>query len=275
MTEHVIRLACLGFGEAARAFTAGWHGRGDVSIAAYDVKTDAPGAAADAMRAAYANANIDGRNALEDALGGASVVLSLVTADQALIAARRAAAHLEPGALFLDGNSCAPQDKIAAAKAVETAGGRYADVAVMASAPVSGHRTPLLISGPHSSAALELAEVLDMRATIAEGPVGRASSIKLTRSIIVKGLEALMAESLAAGGAADVVEPVLASLEASHPGLDWRALATVGQADMVRHGRRRAAEMEAAAAMVKGHGLPNEMAAATAIWEARKAAGTS
>lgn len=269
MTRNSRKIAFMGFGEAARAFAKGWADRDDVRFSAYDIKTDAGGAEAAAMRDAYAASGVGGCDTPGDALEGAEMVFSFVTADQAVRAAESAAPVLPAGALFCDCNSCSPQDKVASARAIEGAGGRYVDVAVMAPVHPGLHRTPLLISGAHADEAQDVFGDLDMQATLAEGPVGRASSIKLTRSIMVKGLEALMAECLAAARAADVVEPVLASLKVSHPGIDWDEFSTIGQERMALHGIRRAAEMRAAADMVARLDLPNDMARGTAEWEAR------
>ena len=92
---------------------------------------------------------------------------------------------------------------------VEAAGGRYVDVAVMAPVHPRLHRTPLLISGPHVEAAAPALAALGMSASIHEGPVGAASSVKMIRSIMMKGLEALVCECVLAGRKAGVIETVL------------------------------------------------------------------
>ena len=127
------RLSLIGFGEAARTFVADGLG----AVAAYDVDP----AKRDGLAA---------HSALGDVLDGSTAVLSLVTADQALIAAKQAAPHLMAGALYFDMNSVAPDTKRAAALAVEAAGGRYVDVAVMAPVEPGRRTVPLLISGPHA-----------------------------------------------------------------------------------------------------------------------------
>ncbi len=79
---------------------------------------------------------------------------------------------------------------------------------------------------------------------IVPGAVGAASSIKMIRSVMVKGLEALTAECFLAADAAGVTEAVRASLDASWPGTDWGAKADYNLERMMAHGIRRAAEME-------------------------------
>jgi 3-hydroxyisobutyrate dehydrogenase-like beta-hydroxyacid dehydrogenase len=175
-----------------------------------------------------------------------------VTADQALAAAHHAADRLPVGALFLDCNSCAPQTKQASAALIEQAGGRYVDVAVMAPIYLLCHRAPMLVSGPHADAALELMRSLDMDVDDADGDVGRASAIKLVRSIMMKGLEALTVECLLAGRQLGVDDVVIASLEKTYPGFGWD---------------RRSGYMLERVMVIAALGLEPRMAMAAADWQ--------
>ncbi|HEU0066428.1 MAG TPA: DUF1932 domain-containing protein [Sphingomonas sp.] len=234
-----IDCAFIGFGEAGAALSGGAAARG------YDRKTDDPATRA-AKRADFAHAGVTPCDKLAQALAGANIVLSLVTADQALVVAQAAAPLLEPGALYLDMNSVAPQTKRTAAQAIEGAGARYVDVAVMAPVHPAGRAVPILVSGPHVTDALwaALAAIGLTHARHAPGPVGTASSIKMIRSVMVKGMEALTAECVLAAQAADVLDPVLASLDASPPPPCWADRADYNLDRMMVHGLRRAAEME-------------------------------
>lgn len=258
------RIAFLGFGEAAGAFARGLDETAPVAITAYDVKTERGGQERDGKLADYASAKVAGCPTHAEAFATAQAVFSLVTADQAFDAARAAAAHLAPGTLFLDANSCSPQTKQRSAAIVEAAGARYVDVAVMAPVYPLRHKTPLLISGPHAAAALDLARGLGLAAKDAEGDVGRASSIKLVRSIMMKGLEALSVELRLAGRKLGVEDVVLASLEQTYPGFGWDKRTGYMLERVMVHGLRRAAEMDEAAKMVAELGLPPGIVAATA-----------
>ncbi|MBP0484547.1 NAD(P)-dependent oxidoreductase [Sagittula salina] len=269
MTEFSNRPACVafvGFGEAGAAFHTGWDdGRPDL-VRAYDIKTDATPTRA-AMHARYSQAGIDGRDNLREAMTGAQAVFCTVTADQALIAAQAAAPHLAPGALWFDCNSCAPGTKRQAAEVIEAAGGRYVDVAVMSPVHPKLHHAPLLVSGPHADAGMAVLFSLDMRPEPAGEEVGRASSIKMLRSVMVKGMEALTAECFLAAYRAGVAEEVIGSLEASDPDIAWRRRGAYNLERMMVHGARRAAEMQEVARTVEELGLGGRMAAATARWE--------
>ena len=263
-------IAFLGFGEAARAFLDGWRsGAGfKARISAYDIKTDSPDAQVRAAkRADYAAANVLGASTAPEAVKGAEAVFSVVTADQAHEAALAALPGLARGALFFDCDSCAPQTKARTANEVEAAGGRYVDVAVMAPVHPRLHRTPLLISGPHVEAAAAALAALGMSASVHDGPVGAASSVKMIRSIMMKGLEALMLECVLAGRKAGVIETVLDSLDDTYPGFDWKTKSAYMLERVMTHGLRRAAEMREVALTVDLLGLKGEMSRACVGWQ--------
>ncbi len=259
-------IALIGFGEAAQALAAGWGTSRAVRLAAYDIKTERP-ATHDAMVERMTQAGVAGSTTPRDAVAGAAIVFSLVTADQALAAARAAAPHLAAGALWLDCNSCAPGTKRQAAQAVEEAGGHYVDVAVMAPIHPKLHRTPMLVSGPAAAVAKARMDALGMDVRLVGDEVGRASAIKMLRSVMVKGIEAISAECLLAARRAGVEGEVLASLQASDPQWDWRARSAYQLERMMVHGERRAAEMREVAKTLHDLGLPARLSEAVADWQ--------
>lgn len=252
-------LALIGFGEAGMAFASGWA----TPVRAYDIKTDDP-AAAEAKCADFARHGVTGTATLAGALAGAELILSVVTADQALAAAEAAAKLIAPGALYCDFNSVAPATKQAAARAIEAAGAHYVDVAVMAPVHPKKLAVPLLVSGPHAADAVAALAEAGFSPRLAEGPVGRASTIKMLRSVMVKGMEALSAECFLAAHEAGVVEEVAASLGKTWPGVDWAAQADYHLERMLRHGTRRAAEMDEVAKTIAALTSDNAMSRACA-----------
>ena len=259
-------ITLVGFGEAGHAFASHWVRPQAVWQRAYDLKlSDA--VASVAMRERCADAGVEAVSEPEAALKGAGLIFSVVTADQALEAARTCAPHLEPGAIWLDCNSCAPQTKQQAAVLIEAAGGRYVDVAVMAPVYPKRHQVPLLLAGTHAVTAARLIERLGMRPSVSGSKVGDASSIKMLRSVMIKGLEALTTECFLAARRAGVEDAVLASLQASDPGIDWRARGSYNLERMMVHGARRAAEVEEVCATLRGLGLPDWMSRGTVEWQ--------
>jgi 3-hydroxyisobutyrate dehydrogenase-like beta-hydroxyacid dehydrogenase len=246
-----IRVAMIGFGEAAIAFAPGL----SASLAAFDIKPDRP-----------VLANVQAMASNADALAGAAASLSLVTADQALQAATDAAGYLEPGALWFDMNSVAPDTKRAASRVIEAVGGRYVDVAVMSPVHPARIGVPLLVSGPHSEEGAALLRAIGFtRVRVVEGPVGRASSIKMIRSVMVKGIEALTAECVLAADRAGVLDEVIASLDASPAPADWASRADYNLDRMLEHGLRRAAEMEEVVKTLDALGTGSAMTRGTVV----------
>ena len=263
-------IAFIGFGEAARAFLDGWRTNPGFSsrVAAYDIKTDSADPEVRAGKLAdYAAAKVAGAKTAPEAAAGAEAVFLLVTADHAHEAALAALPGLAKGALVFDCDSCAPQTKALTAGKVEAAGGLYIDVAVMAAVRPRFHRTPLLISGPHVETAAPALAALGMSAKVHDGPVGSASAVKMIRSIMMKGLEALACECLLAGRKAGVIETVLDSLDDTYPGFDWRKSSAYMLERVMTHGLRRAAEMREVALTVDLLGLDSSMSRATADWQ--------
>lgn len=247
-------LALIGFGEAGATFAqaGAWGNR----TRAFDI--------AASCRAVMQSSGISPAATATEALAGAPLVLSLVTADQALAAAQTYAPFLAPGALWCDMNSVAPETKRAAARAVEAAGGRYVDVAVLAPVYPLQLAVPLLLSGPAAETARDALAALDFsNARVVGADVGRASAIKMIRSVMVKGLEALTDEMMAAAGAAGVTDEVLASLDASEKAAGWAERAAYNLERMDTHGQRRAAEMEEVAKTLLALGVPPVMTRGT------------
>ena len=246
----------VGFGEAGQAFA-------QPGVAAFDIATE-NGETRPQKIAEFESAEIRWSATPAGALARADLVLSLVTADQALAAAQRCAPLLKPGALWLDMNSVAPGTKREAAQAIETAGGRYVDVAVMAPVLPARLGVPLLVAGPHADAAAEALRAYGFAKVAVSGPtVGDASSIKMIRSVMVKGLEALTAECVLAAERAGVREAVLASLDASWKEQGWAGRVDYNLDRMLAHGTRRAAEMEEVAKTLSGLGVDPAMTRGT------------
>ena len=205
----------------------------------FDIRTDVA-ALREAKLAEFFRLGVAPQLSCQGAVSQASVILSLVTADQAILAAQQAARYISTGALYLDMNSVSPGSKRAASEVIASAGGHYAEIAIMAPVQPGALAVPLLVSGPSAEdahAALEGLGFTNIRKV--GGAVGAASAIKMIRSVMIKGIEALTAECLLAAEAAGVTGEVLSSL-----GGDWAERANYNLDRMLVHGVRRAAEME-------------------------------
>ena len=248
------RLAFIGFGEAASTFAGApaWQS----SATAFDTNADRKVA----MVSCGVQPTTDARSALENA----DVALSLVTADQAEKAAQAYAPFLKLGALWIDMNSVAPSTKRSASEHITSHGGSYVDAAILAPVQPSALSVPVLLSGHRQAeAAAALADAGFANVSSAGDEIGKASAIKMIRSVMVKGIEALTAEMMEAAQKADVADEVLGSLNASASASDWRERAAYNLERMARHGARRAAEMEEVAATLLDLGVEPTMTRGT------------
>ncbi|MDO5533887.1 MAG: DUF1932 domain-containing protein [Propionibacteriaceae bacterium] len=252
----------VGYGEVGRILAEDLRARG-TDVVAFDLKLDD-----DRRSPLVDHAATHGVRLVADhaAVAAASdLVVSAVTADQAVAVADAVAPGMAAGTFVLDLNSASPQSKQRAADAVAAAGGRYVEGAVMTSVPPHRLSVPILLGGPDAAALAPLLAGLGFTdATAHDDRLGVASASKLCRSVIIKGMEALFVESLTAARHHGVEDAVLASLAETFPGIDWDAQASYFFARATQHGRRRADEMDQAADTVAAAGLEPWSSTATA-----------
>jgi 3-hydroxyisobutyrate dehydrogenase-like beta-hydroxyacid dehydrogenase len=254
------RISFIGFGEAGQAIASGLREGGIERIAAWDILFPEP--AGEPLKAAGDRMGVRCAASAREAVAEADMIISAVTAASSLEAARSVEAHLAGNPWYLDINSVSPGRKQETERLL---GGkaRYVDVAVIAPIRPGRHRTRLLISGPHAQAVSPLLHGLDMQLTVVGPATGAAAAIKMIRSVMIKGIEALTLECFLAASRAGVLEEVTASLRNNYPGVDWPAMSEYNLERMASHGERRAAEMEESAATLRELGLDPLMVDAT------------
>ncbi|HOY34931.1 MAG TPA: DUF1932 domain-containing protein [Piscinibacter sp.] len=254
-------IALIGYGEVGRILAEDLRARGE-SVVAFDLKLD--GDAGAAMREHASTQGIALATSHADAVRGADLVISAVTASQAVPVALACAAGLKKGAFFLDFNSASPGAKIRAAKTVNAVGARYVEGAVMTSVPPYRIKVPLLLGGPDAAALEPVLNGLGFAARVASEKLGVASATKMCRSVMIKGLEAMVIESFTTARAYGVEDAVLASLKETFPGIDWEKQASYFFQRVIEHGRRRSEEVREVAETVREAGLTPWSASGTA-----------
>jgi 3-hydroxyisobutyrate dehydrogenase and related beta-hydroxyacid dehydrogenases len=260
-----LRVCLLGFGEVGQALAVDLGARGVSDLMAWDILFPVPDSAP--SRAIGAKGLRPGAN-VADAIATADLVISAVTAAQDVVAARSVAPHLKRNAYLLDVNSVSPAVKVEASQIVEAAGGRYVEAAIMS--PINPQRaaSPMLFGGPHAAEFLPIARQLGFSgASVFSDRVGSASAAKMCRSVIVKGMEALLGESLLAARRYGVEDAVLESLGSLLAKDDWHAQARYMISRSLIHGRRRAEEMREVARTIVEAGFEPRMSSACAVWQ--------
>jgi 3-hydroxyisobutyrate dehydrogenase-like beta-hydroxyacid dehydrogenase len=267
------RLAFIGFGEVGQTFSKDLTAKGGVEIAAYDLKFDEPrlrGGMIARAEALGVRVAADAADASRDA----RVVFSAVTAAAAGEVASAAARYLRPGQIFFDINSASPNTKRTASGAVAASGADYVEGAVMAAVAGPGIKVHILTGGPAAATAADILNPLGMNLTAVATEIGRASATKLSRSIVIKGIEAILVQCATAARRWDVEADVLASLKATYPGVDWTQQIEYAFERVGKHGIRRAQEMREAGAMVADLGLDPALCEGIAAIEEQGAAKT-
>jgi len=258
----ILRVGLIGYGEVGRILAEDLRAL-DVAVSAFDLKLADETAAAPLRRHAAAHGVTLAASHAEVA-AGCELLISAVTASQAVAVARACAPGLAAGTFFLDFNSASPGAKLRAAEIIDGAGGRYVEGAVMTSVPPYRIRVPLLLGGPHAAALAPALASLGFEAQIADVRLGVASATKMCRSVMIKGMEALVIESLTTARHYGVENAVLASLYETFPGIDWEKQAAYFFQRVIQHGRRRSEEVREVAQTVREAGLVPWSAAGTA-----------
>jgi 3-hydroxyisobutyrate dehydrogenase-like beta-hydroxyacid dehydrogenase len=257
-----LRIGLIGYGEVGRAFTAGlkpavaWTGAWDLKFANESLRAEPLSHAAAAGIVAC-----DSAAAL---CAQAELVISAVTASNTLAVAEAVAPHIRPGSMFLDLNSASPGTKQKAAALIDAAGAHYVEAGVMTSVPPYGIRVPMLLGGAHAARLQPVLAGLGMDAKVASERLGIASATKMCRSVMIKGLEALVLESYTTARHHGVEDAMIATLQETFPSIDWHTQGAYFFSRVAQHGKRRAEEMREVANTVREAGFEPFMALAIA-----------
>jgi 3-hydroxyisobutyrate dehydrogenase-like beta-hydroxyacid dehydrogenase len=254
------RISFIGFGEAGQAIASGLRETGIEQIAAWDILF--PVDAGAKLKAAGDKFGVRLASSAADAVANTDMVISAVTAASSFEAARSIEPHLTGNPYYLDINSVSPGRKQATAKLLDGKA-RYVDVAVIAPIHPARHKTPMLIAGPYAQGIAPLLEEMEMKLKIIPGDTGQAAAIKMIRSVMIKGLEALTLECYLAASRAGLLDEVLVSMKNNYPTLDFGQMGDYNIERMASHGERRAAEMEESAVTLRELGMEPLMVEAT------------
>ena len=251
----------VGYGEVGRILAEDLRAQG-VTVSACDLKL--AGGQAAALRTHAASHGVQLTSSHAELATCADFIVSAVTASQTEAVARACAPAIRPGVFFLDFNSASPGAKQRAAALIDGAGGRYVEGALMTSIPPYRIKVPLLLGGAWAGELTPLLNALGFAAKVASDQLGVASATKMCRSVMIKGLEAMVIESFTAARHYGVEDAVVASLYETFPGIDWEKQAAYFFQRVIEHGRRRSEEVREVAETVRDAGLTPWSASGTA-----------
>lgn len=260
-----LRVAVIGLGELGNTLVEDLLNETRHEIRVWDWRFDDPSSSAAAHLATLqAEERIAVADAAGSALIGCHAVFSAVTADQAVACAESVMAGLADGAFYVDVNSISPQAKCLIRDIVAAQNGRFVEASVMSPIFPLRSKAPILLGGDHAQDFLKLAHALPLsNLSVASSQWGVAAATKMCRSVVVKGIEALVTESLLSARHYGVESTVLASLSNLFPRDDWEVYAKYLITRSLQHGERRASEMREAAKTVEEAGVTPWMSLAT------------
>ena len=235
----------------------------DLKVIAYDIKLRSDQAGG-ALRDHAAGHGVALTASHADLAAQADLIVSAVTASQAVPVAQACAPTVKKDAWFLDFNSASPGAKRRAAELIDGKSGRYVEGAVMTSVPPKRIKVPLLLGGATAEELAPMLVELGFDAKVASQELGVASAVKMCRSVMIKGLEAMVIEAYTTARAYGVEDAVLASLKETFPGIDWEKQGAYFFQRVIEHGRRRSEEVREVAQTVREIGLEPWSAQGTA-----------
>jgi 3-hydroxyisobutyrate dehydrogenase-like beta-hydroxyacid dehydrogenase len=262
MDPKLWKIGLVGYGEVGRILAEDLRAQG-LAVACYDLKLG-DHTAAGPLREHATRHGVTLAATHAELAAHSDFIVSAVTASQAVPVAQACAPAIQRGAYFLDVNSASPGAKLDAAAWVEARGGRYVEGAVMTSVPPYRLQVPLLLGGPHAEELAPLLNALGFAAKVASPRLGVASATKMCRSVMIKGLEAMVIESFTTARHYGVEDAVIASLHETFPGIDWEKQAAYFFQRAIEHGRRRSEEVREVAQTVREAGLEPWSATGTA-----------
>ncbi len=251
----------IGFGEAGHEIARGLHSAGVTRICLYDLAAQHPGKAPlIESRAREAGAKILG--SIREVVEQSATILSVVTPEASITAAREAAPHLQAGQFYIDLTSSFPEEMKKIAGLIEPRGAMFVDGAMMGALPIQGYKVLIYVAGRQAEDAARVLNKHGMNLKVVGEEPGQASAIKLILSIATKGFGALLAEMLLASHHYEVEDAVLFGLNQYFAkGLDAVVDRFVGS-DAI-YARRRVKEMESSARLLEKIGTDPIMTQAT------------
>ncbi|MCP1778599.1 3-hydroxyisobutyrate dehydrogenase-like beta-hydroxyacid dehydrogenase [Bradyrhizobium japonicum] len=255
------QIGLVGYGEVGRILAEDLRQQ-DIKVAAYDIKLGGEHGAPLKEHAARFGVTLAVSHA--ELTAKSDFIISAVTASQAVPVAKACAGAINQGTWFLDFNSASPGAKRRAAALIDGADGRYVEGAVMTSVPPYRIKVPLLLGGPGAKELEPLLNAIGFVAKVASDKLGVSSAVKMCRSIMIKGLEAMVIESFTTARAYGVEDAVLASLAETFPAINWEKQGAYFFQRVIEHGRRRAEEVREVAETVREAGLTPWSAQGTA-----------
>ena len=257
-----MNIGFIGYGEAAFNISLGLGREGVTGIRATDAMMNHE-VMGKQVHARAEEAGVTLVNTNKEIAQWADIVFAAVPSSFTMDVCNDIKECLHPGQLYVDVSASTPTTKEAIWEAIKDTGVLFADAAMLGSLPKDKHQVPITASGNGAEKFHELMTPWGMKITLAGEKAGAASAIKLVRSIFMKGIAALMIDTMQAADAYGVSDEIVASIGKSLDGISFQSHLDRLVTGTALHCTRRAAELKGSVAMQEEAGLNPEMTLAS------------
>lgn len=242
MMNNKLKIAVLGLGEAGSHFANDLVNLG-VEVVGFDPKP-----------IHQLNEAISVKTSNAEAVQNADVIFSANLSSVSEDIANELVNALKPHQFFCEMNTSGPEKKLKIASILKPSGVKMIDLAIMAPVPPKGMMTPLLASGEFAFEFSEKLKPLNLDLSVLENSkIGDAATRKLLRSIVYKGIAAVVCEAMEAGesfGMESYIRSQISSLIGGNQDLIDRFVE-----GSRTHATRRMHEMDAVIEMLEAQGI--------------------
>jgi len=237
------RIGIIGYGEAGQAIAQGLFSNKGSSISVFDIKFN-DDEFEESLRLKAKEQGIIVEEDMPSLISKSDMILSLVTGEVAAQVVRDSLPFIREGKVYVDMNTVAPREKMLMGELIEKKGGSFIEVAILGAIASYGFKSPMLVCGKGGDEFVNLFAKMGFNMTFVSEEIGKASSLKMLRSVFAKGVEALLLEMLVGAERCDLLEPLMDAIVKHMDGSSFQEIANTWITTNVIHADRRAEEMD-------------------------------
>lgn len=237
------RIGIVGYGEAGQAIAQGLCSSKGTSISVFDIKFNDT-EFSKSLRLKAKEQGIIVEEDMKSLIANNDIILSVVTGEVATQVVRDSLPFIKEGMVFVDMSTVSPREKMLMGELIERKGGSFVEVAILGAIASYSFQSPMLVCGKRADQFVNLLANMGFNVTFVSKEIGKASYMKMLRSVFAKGVEALLLEMLAGAKRCDLVEPLMDAIVEHMDGSSFQEIANTWITTNVIHAERRTEEMK-------------------------------
>lgn len=237
------RIGIIGYGEAGQAIAQGLCSNRASPISVFDIKFN-DGKSRESLRLKAKEQGVIVEADMESLIVNNDIILSVVTGEVATQVVRDSLPYINEGKVYVDMNTVSPRGKMLMGELIEKKGGSFVEVAILGAIASYGFKSPMLVCGKKGNQLVNLLGNMGFNVTFISKEIGKASYMKMLRSVFAKGVEALLLEMLVGAQRCNLVQPLMDAIVKHMDGSPFEEIANTWITTHVIHAERRTEEME-------------------------------